>query len=86
MEFIKEKPYMAVIIALVASVVGTHFADASYYQHRMDKEGDYSFTRETDMGLDFNSLIEQTQGKLDCSQFKFQPNVSSCQFINDLRK
>jgi hypothetical protein len=73
------------VIVLIAGVIATHFLDANYYHKQVNKAYTDSVSTENNMGADFSAALGLTTGKLDCTQFKDNANVTYCGQINQVR-
>lgn len=86
MELIKDKPYIAFAIALLIGIVGTHWFDATHYNHQAAVDAHETNIKEANLSLDFNTMVGQTKGQIDCSQLRENINIDYCRMIDDLRR
>ncbi len=76
--------YLTVLVILVAGVLITHYADAAYYNNKIDSQVSQDSNQEMITEKDFNNLADLTiftyaNINPDCNQFKDYADRSQCQ-------
>lgn len=85
MNSIKHKTSITIVVVLLVGMIGTHFADAAYYNDQMNKSGIETSITETNMGVDFSTVLGKTKGEVDCIDIRDPTNRKTCNYINTLR-